>query len=175
MKDVSHFINIFLTIFIQILNLNDFFFVDFDGDIQMMSPNLIIFFMLVLGSPFNDRKSSRDKASVSNPKANRLSSTHRKPHFSSVCAKLTRNSHLAILRWGTLILGGSTLWQRWLSFAYSCCFHVCAHAFYKCTLRTLIEFWYNFQALSINSYKSCYMIDIGNIHTKLHSFIKCIT
>ena len=35
MEDVSHFINICPTISIQILNLHDFF-VDFDGDIQIM-------------------------------------------------------------------------------------------------------------------------------------------
>ena len=35
MEDISHFINICATISIQVLNLQEFF-IDFDGDIQMM-------------------------------------------------------------------------------------------------------------------------------------------
>ena len=45
------------------------FFIYFHGDIQKMLWTLIIIFMLVLGSS-PDRKSSRDKANISNPKAN---------------------------------------------------------------------------------------------------------
>ena len=45
MKEISHFINICLTIAIQILDVHDFFLVDFDGDIQMMFRTLVIFYV----------------------------------------------------------------------------------------------------------------------------------
>ena len=55
---------------IQVLNLHAVF-VYFDGDIQIMLRKLVIGFKSLLGSSFNDRQPSRDKANIGNPKANK--------------------------------------------------------------------------------------------------------
>ena len=65
-EDVTYFIDICPITSIQGLNLHDFF-IDFDGDIQMMLRTIMIFFMLAL----NDRKSSRGRANIVNPKTNK--------------------------------------------------------------------------------------------------------
>ena len=73
--------------------------------------------MLVLGPSLNERKSSRDKANMGNPKANRGCPPSTVNLTSTVC-KTHEDPDLAVLRWGTLILEGSTLWMHALNSIY---------------------------------------------------------
>ena len=89
MEDVPYFINICATISSQVLNLHDFF-VDFDGSIQIMQRTLMtIFFMWVLGSSLNDRKSSKDKSDIGNSKANIGWSQSIVNHTSAECVQIS--------------------------------------------------------------------------------------
>ena len=64
------FINICLTISIQVLNLHDFF-IDVDGDFPIIFQTWMKNVILVLAYTSNERMSSEDKTNISYPKANR--------------------------------------------------------------------------------------------------------
>ena len=66
MENVSHFINICPTISIQVLNLNDFFFVDLILTFKWCYEHWWKFLHWYLGPLF---MASKDKANIGNPKA----------------------------------------------------------------------------------------------------------
>ena len=70
--------------------------------------------MSVLGLNSKDRKSTRDKANISNPKVNRGCAPLTSNRISAECVQISLAPSIPYIPLGSTILGDSTLWSTYL-------------------------------------------------------------